>query len=170
MASKGLTKSLTLQQQNFLSALANEARGDLVLAKKLSGYSPNTALADIVAPIKEHIINLTRDILMNAGPKAAFGVLDVIDSPSAVGAANKLKASAEVLDRIGVVKPEANTKEVAQPAIFILPPKNVSSIKVTNEGVTVDMKDEGIIVEYEDMVSGVTPLDKPDQTSLDSRE
>ena len=42
-------------------------------------------------------------LAMNA-PKAAFGTVDVLDDPSAMGARNSISAAREVLDRTGLVK------------------------------------------------------------------
>ena len=44
-------------------------------------------------------------LLMNA-PKAAFGIVDVLDDTSAMGASNAISAAREVLDRTGLVKKE----------------------------------------------------------------
>ena len=40
-------------------------------------------------------------LAMNA-PKAAFGIVDVLDDPSAMGACNQLSAAREILDRTGL--------------------------------------------------------------------
>ena len=39
-------------------------------------------------------------------PKAAFGIVDVVDDPSAMGDHHAISAAREVLDRIGPVKKE----------------------------------------------------------------
>ena len=39
-------------------------------------------------------------------PKAAFGIIDVLDDPSSLGARNAISAAWEVLDRTGLVKKE----------------------------------------------------------------
>lgn len=133
--------NLTSQQKSFLDALAGEAKGDYHKAKELAGYAPTTAMADIIRPIREHIAALTKEVLLQTGLKAAHAFGEIIDNPSMVGAANKVKAASEVLDRIGVVKPEGNAHEVAKGAIFILPPKNIKAISIDDGKITVDMTD-----------------------------
>ena len=51
------------------------------------------------------------------GPKAVFGILDVLDDPSAMGARNAISAACEILHITGLVKKEqveftANTGEM----------------------------------------------------------
>jgi hypothetical protein len=55
--------------------------------------------------------------------KAVISITDVLDDPTAMGAANVLKAAKEVLDRSGVNAPEAKEK-VIERNIFFLPMKN----------------------------------------------
>ena len=139
-------KSLTSQQLAFLNALATDAKGNVKIAAELAGYSPTTRMVDIVTPLKDHIINIIKDILVQSGPQAAFGLVDAIINPSIPGTQHRIKAATEILDRIGVVKPENTGDNVNKPAIFILPPKGINEIKVSNEGtVTIDLKDEKII-------------------------
>jgi len=61
-------------------------------------------------------------ISMNA-PKAALGVVGVLDDPTALGAKNAVSAAKEVLDRAGVVKKEQVEVTAPKGAMFILPPK-----------------------------------------------
>jgi hypothetical protein len=140
--SNQLTKSLTSQQLAFLDALVGPAKGNMKKAAELAGYSPKTRMVDIVTPLKDHIINAIKDILVSNGPTAAFGLVDAIIDPSQVGTQHRIKAATEILDRIGVVKPEVGNENVNKPAIFILPPKGINQIKVDSTGdVTIDMED-----------------------------
>lgn len=149
-------KSLTSQQLAFLNALSGDAKGNVKQAAEIAGYSPKTRMVDIVTPLKDHIINVIKDILVQSGPSAAFGLVDAIIDPSIPGTQHRIKAATEILDRIGVVKPENSGDAVNKPAIFILPPKGVNEIKVSTEGaVTIDMKDEKVI--------STEPLDEPEE-------
>ena len=58
-------------------------------------------------------------------PKAAFGITDVLDDPSAMGAKNAIAAAKEVLDRTGLVKKEKVEVETKRGGMFILPPKTM---------------------------------------------
>jgi hypothetical protein len=59
-------------------------------------------------------------------PKAAFGIIDVLDDPSALGARNAISAAREVLDRTGLVKKEQVEVSGNAGGIFILPPKTAN--------------------------------------------
>jgi len=57
-------------------------------------------------------------------PKAAFGMVGVIDDPTALGAKNSVAAAKEILDRVGIVKKEKlEVSSEDGSGIFILPPK-----------------------------------------------
>ena len=63
---------------------------------------------------------------MNA-PKAAFGIVDVLDYPSAMGAHNAISAAREVLDQTGLVKKEQVEVTANTGGMFILPPKTTAN-------------------------------------------
>ena len=56
-------------------------------------------------------------------PKAAFGIVDMLDDPSAMGARNSISAAREVLDWTGLVKKEQLEVTVNTGGISIVPPK-----------------------------------------------
>jgi len=116
-------KELTERQKALLDALAGEARGDIRKAMKIAGYSPNTSVNEAIRPIVNEVIDTANMILAQNAPKAALGMVGVIEDPSALGAKNVVAASKEVLDRTGVVKKEQEQKAVEGAAVFILPPK-----------------------------------------------
>jgi hypothetical protein len=64
-------------------------------------------------------------LALNA-PKAALGMIGVLDDPSALGARNTVAAAKELLDRAGVVKKEKMEVTGPEGAMFILPPKQSS--------------------------------------------
>ena len=64
-------------------------------------------------------------LAMNA-PKAAFGIVDVLDDPSAMGARNAISAAREILDRTGLVNKEQLKVTANTGGMFILPPKTKS--------------------------------------------
>ena len=61
-------------------------------------------------------------LAMNA-PKTAFGIVDVLNDPSSLGARNAISAAREVLDRSGLVKKEQIEVTDNSGEIFVLPPK-----------------------------------------------
>ena len=115
------TKTLSDKQKLFLEYLFHDSvMGDFDKAKEAAGYSPTTLTSWLIESVKEELIEHTKLYLAKNAPKAAFGVMNVMDQPHVRGAMVKLNAAKEVLDRVGVVKTEK--VEVSQGA-FILPPK-----------------------------------------------
>ena len=101
-----MTKSLTPTQEDFLEALLGEARGNIRAAMDIAGYSRTTKTAEVVGALKEEITEWAGMMLAMNAPKAAFGIVYVLDHPSAIGARNAISAAREVLDRTGLVKKE----------------------------------------------------------------
>ncbi len=121
------TKELTDKQAAFLEALLGEARGNIRLAMDMAGYSKSTKTTEVVAPLKEEITERAGMMLAMNAPKAAFGIVDVLDDPSALGVRNAISAAREVLDRTGLVKKEQVEVSGNAGGIFILPPKTANN-------------------------------------------
>ena len=119
-------KSLTDKQSAFLEALLGEARGNIRAAMNIAGYSKTTATTEVVGPLKEEITERAGMMLAINAPKAAFGIIDVLDDPSALGARNAISAAREVLDRTDLVKKEQVEVSGNAGGIFILPPKTAN--------------------------------------------
>lgn len=118
------TKTLSEKQKLFLEYIFHESvGGDFDKAKELAGYAPTTLTSWLIDSVKEELIEHTKLYLAKNAPKAAFGVMNVMDNPGLRGQMVKLSAAKEVLDRVGVVKTEK--VEVSQGA-FILPVKENS--------------------------------------------
>ena len=120
------TKKLTDKQAAFLEALLGEARGNIRAAMDMAGYAKNTKTTEVVGPLKEEITERAGMMLAMNAPKAAFGIVDVLDDPSAMGARNAISAAREVLDRTGLVKKEQVEVSGNSGGIFILPPKTAN--------------------------------------------
>ena len=118
-----MTKTLTPKQEDFLEALLGEARGNIRAAMDMAGYSKSTKTTEVVGPLKEEITERAGMMLAMNAPKAAFGIVDVLDDPSVLGARNAIAAAREVLDRTGLVKEEQVEVSGNAGGIFILPPK-----------------------------------------------
>ena len=117
-------KRLTDKQEAFLDALMSEARGNIRAAMDIAGYSKSTKSSEVVGPLKDDIVERASMMLALNAPKAAFGIVDVLDDPSALGARNAISAAREVLDRSGIVKKEQLEVTTSQGGLFVLPPKS----------------------------------------------
>jgi|DEB0MinimDraft_6_1074348.scaffolds.fasta_scaffold48842_3 hypothetical protein len=116
-------RNYTEKQIAFLDAMAGEAKGNINQAIKLAGYGA-VSHRDVVPYLQDELIAIAEYILAYNGAKAAFGMVGVLDDPTALGAKNSVAAAKEVLDRIGIVKKEK--LEVSSEdgnGIFILPAK-----------------------------------------------
>lgn len=51
----------------------------------IAGYSKTTATSEVVGPLKEEITERAGMMLAINTPKAAFGIIDVLDDPSFFG-------------------------------------------------------------------------------------
>jgi hypothetical protein len=120
------TKKLTDKQAAFLEALLGEARGNIQAAMDIAGYAKNTKTTEVVGPLKEEITERAGMMLAMNAPKAAFGIIDVLDDPSALGVRNVISAAREVLDRTDLVKKEQVEVSGNAGGIFILPPKTAN--------------------------------------------
>ena len=115
-------KTLTEKQRKFLELLYGDAQGDINKAYKLAGYTSNHP-DYVLDALKDHIVQYADAMIAASAVKAAHGMLDVLDNPDALGAAVKLNAAKEVLDRAGVNKKGETQNTMPQIGIFILPEK-----------------------------------------------
>ena len=118
-------KELTDKQKLFLDALmSEECKGNIKKAMKVAGYADNTSSTVVVAALKEEINDRAAMVMAMNAPKAAWGMVDVLDDPSAMGARNSISAAREILDRSGLVKKEQVEVTSQGGGMFILPPKS----------------------------------------------
>ena len=117
-------KSYSDKQLAFLDALLGESRGNIRKAMDVAGYAKTTKSGEVVKNLREEIIDRARLMLAINAPKAAFGIIDVLDDPGAMGARNSIAAAREILDRTGLVKKEQVEVTNTGGGIFILPPKS----------------------------------------------
>lgn len=119
-------RKLTEKQQKFLDVLFEEARGNLVEAKKLAGYSHTQPTSEIVNALKEEIIDRTNTYLSQNAPRAAMAMVGAIQDPTELGIKEKMQAAKEVMDRVGIIKSEKIQVE-AKGGVMILPPKKTDA-------------------------------------------
>jgi len=117
-----MSRKLTEKQQKFLDVLFEEARGSLVEARKLAGYSETQATSEIVQSLKEEILERTNLYLAQNAPRAAMSMVGAMIDPTELGIKEKMQAAKEVMDRVGIVKSEKLQVE-ASGGVMILPPK-----------------------------------------------
>ena len=116
-------KELTEKQKKFLDALVGEAKGNHRKAMEIAGYSPNTTITDVVKNIKEEVIERASMVLALNAPAAAFGVVNVLNDPTTMGARNAISAAIEIMDRTGLIKKEQVEVKATDGGLFVLPPK-----------------------------------------------
>jgi len=116
-------RELTEKQQAFLEHLV-ETQGDAKAAAELAGYTSH--YHHVVKTLKSEILELTQEILANSAPRAAFKVVEIMESTKpVVQAANKLSAAQTLLDRVGVSKVDKIdiNHSVNSGGIFLMPDK-----------------------------------------------
>jgi|TARA_R100000482_G_C5071911_1_gene121922 uncharacterized protein (DUF2235 family) len=138
-------RQLTEKQQLFLDNLI-ETQGDARAAAELAGYSGGHY--QVLKALKNEVLELTKDVLAHNAPKAAFKLLEIMDSDKPIPQANnKLVAAQSLLDRVGVSKSEKlDINMQASSGIFILPDK----APIDAEAEEVEYEEEGTYDETED--------------------
>lgn len=116
-------KDYTEKQLAFLEALGSTAQGNIRAAMREAGYSDTTHQKEVLGPLQDEIVGLANSILARHSAQAAFGLVGVLDDPTAMGAKNAITAATQVLDRVGVVKKEKVEVTTDTGGLFILPPK-----------------------------------------------
>ena len=118
-----MSRKLSEKQSRFLDSLfLKGVDGDFEKAKLIAGYAEATPTSQIVEVLEEEVLALTRRYVSSLAPKAAYSLHDLLNSPTQLGAKDRLAITKDVLDRTGLGKTEK--LEVTGNALFILPPKN----------------------------------------------
>ena len=105
-----------------MSVLFEEAGGDVVVAKRLAGYSDNSPTTTIVEALKDEIAEKTRTYFARTAPKAAYALMGALQDPTQLGIKEKMIAAKDVLDRAGLGKVD-KVDVTSGGGIFYLPPK-----------------------------------------------
>ena len=116
-------RELTDKQEAFLTHLV-ETQGDAKKAAELAGYSSH--YHHVVKTLKSEILELTQEVLANSAPKAAFKLVEIMESKKPIiQANNKLAAAQTLLDRVGVGKIDRVdvNHNVNTGGIFLMPDK-----------------------------------------------
>ena len=119
-----MARQLTEKQQKLLNVLFDEAGGDVVMAKRLAGYSEASSTTDVVKGIKEEILEATQEYMARNAPRAAVAIAGGLLDPTELGIRDKLSAAKELLDRTGLVKTEKMQVEACG-GVMLMPPKEI---------------------------------------------
>ena len=117
-----MARALTEKQQKLLAVLFDEAGGDIVIAKRLAGYSDATSSTEVINSLKEEILDATSTYMARNAPKAAMAMVGALYDPTELGIRDKMSAAKELLDRTGLVKTEKMQVE-AKGGVMLMPPK-----------------------------------------------
>ena len=118
-------RELTEKQTLFLEALmSEECKGNIKKAMNIAGYAENTSSTVVVSALKDEINERAAMVMAMIAPRAAWGMVEVLDDPGSMGARNAIAAASQILDRTGLVKKEQIEVKNTGEAMFILPPKS----------------------------------------------
>ena len=125
-------RELTDKQQLFLDSLV-ETQGDPKKAAAIAGYSGGHY--QVLKSLKNEVLELTKDVLAHNAPKAAFKLLEIMESDKPIPQANnKLAAAQSLLDRVGVSKTEKlDVNHQVSAGIFLMPDKQPIEVEVIEE-------------------------------------
>ena len=117
---KTTKRELTDKQKSFLQYLV-ETQGDAAEAAKKAGYKSH--YHHVVKTLKSEILELTQEVLANSAPKAAFKLVEIMESKKPIiQANNKLAAAQTLLDRVGVSKVDkVDVNHYVGGGIFLMP-------------------------------------------------
>ena len=125
-------RELTKKQQSFLTHLV-ETQGDAKEAAKLAGYS--SPHHHVVKSLRSEILELTKEVLATSAPKAAFKLIEIMESKRPViQANNKLAAATTLLDSVAKVD-RVDVNHNVGGGIFLMPDK--APIEIDKEHYTV---------------------------------
>ena len=83
-------------------------------------------IRDRLKSLKQEVVDLASDVLARSAPKAAFKLIEMVESDRPVPqASQKLAAAQTILDRVGVSKTDrVEVNHNVQGGIFVLPAKD----------------------------------------------
>ena len=136
-------RKLTEQQQNFLSALAVQAKGDINKALNMAGYK-ETSYYNVINSLKDEIVDVATKILAKSAPQASQKLVEILNSDDPIPQVNaKLQAAQTLLDRVGVAKRDKlDVTHTATSGIFLLPEKKTLIDGEAEEVEIIDEKKE----------------------------
>jgi hypothetical protein len=88
----------------------------------MAGYSDETRLSEVVKPLKDEIMEATKEYMAYVAPKAAMAMGNALIDPTELGIRDKMTAAKDLLDRAGLIKTEKVNVE-SSGGLFVLPAK-----------------------------------------------
>ena len=131
-----LSKYTDMQQKAFKYLFDPSIKGDLNKALIAAGYSKDVDTYEVFGPMKDLIIEASKDFLMFNTMKAAQNLVEVMEKPNELGNGIRLKAIEQLLDRVGIVKTERVEHSGTVQAVIVLPPKEpvvLESVAIEND-------------------------------------
>ena len=122
-AEKARGRQYTPKQKKFLKLYAENNFTNSRECAELAGYKADHL--KVVSELKEDIIEITKDLLLSHAPRAANAITGMLVGDDPIpNATARLNAAKEVLDRVGVVKPEKVEHEhKVTGGLFLIPTK-----------------------------------------------
>lgn len=116
-------REYTEKQRKFLKLYAENNFTNSKKCAELAGYKAGHL--KVVSELREDILGITRDLLTSHAPTAAHAITDMLTGDTPIpNAQQRLTAAKEVLDRVGVVKPEKVEHEhTVTGGLFFIPTK-----------------------------------------------
>lgn len=131
-----LLKFTPMQQKAFKYLFDPSIKGDIRKAMTAAGYSANTDPYVVLGPMRDLIIEASKDYLMYNAGAAVMNLVGVIEKPDELGNNIRLKAIETLLDRVGMGKEQKIEHTGTINAVLVLPPKD--PVKLTSEPIEAD--------------------------------
>jgi len=129
-----VNKKLTEKQEKFLDQLFNNG-GDVIEAMQLAEYHPQSR-SNLLNSVKNEIIERTKMTLAGSAPKSAQRIQEGLDADGTLPTSQmevRMKAAADILDRIGITKrQEIDIRAEVVHGVVLLPPKKEEEIVAYN--------------------------------------
>lgn len=120
-------KKYTDKQRDFLLAMGDISNGgDVRKCMAIAGYAPENSSNSVTTPLKDELIEISKNIIASHSIKASVKLLELLDSPATPGAKVILDASKQLLDRANVAEQENTANIKVGSGIVILPAKGVT--------------------------------------------
>lgn len=117
-----MPNKLTDKQELFLELLFDKNIKSPKEAAELAGYSGNLSQIFQSKALSEAVLEKSQSFTAMHAPKAIMSLIDLLDNPNKLGAANIVSASKELLDRGGLVKKDKlQVDTTVKTAVVMLP-------------------------------------------------
>tara|TARA_R110002020_G_scaffold8323_1_gene33588 strand:- start:1507 stop:1911 length:405 start_codon:yes stop_codon:yes gene_type:complete len=123
-------KDLTKKQEVFLDMLFSNG-GNVIEAMEVAKYHPSSR-SNLLTSLRNEIAERTKSSLAGAAAKSAKRIEEALDADGTIPTSQmetRMKAAADILDRVGVGKrQEIDIKAEVIHGVVLLPPKKEETI------------------------------------------